>query len=70
MSDKEEMQRICDTHFDRMEKWEAQFAKNIINYSNEAEKERMPLSKHLALITYQGFCVALPIILAKMWGLI
>ena len=70
MSDKEEMQLICDTHFDRMEKWEAQFAKNIVNYSNEAEKARFPIPKQLVLITYEGFCVALPIILAKMWGLI
>jgi len=70
MSDKEEMQLICDTHFDRMKEWEAQFAKNVIKYSEESEKVRLPLPKHLALITYEGFCIALPIILAKMWGLI
>ena len=70
MSDKEEMQLICDTHFDRMKEWEAQFAKNVIKYSEESEKARLPLPKHLALITYEGFCIALPIILAKMWGLI
>ena len=70
MSDKEKMQLICDTHFDRMKEWEAQFAKNVIKYSEESEKVRLPLPKHLALITYEGFCIALPIILAKMWGLI
>ena len=70
MSDNKEMQLICDAHFDRMEKWEAQFSKNIVKYSQEAEKARLPLPKHLALITYEGFCVALPIILAKIWGLI
>ena len=70
MSDKEEMQRICDTHFDRMEEWEAQFSKNIVKYSQEAEKSRFPIPKQLALITYEGFCIALPIILAKIWGLI
>ena len=70
MSDKEEMQLICDAHFDRMEKWEAQFSKNIVKYSQEAEKSRFPLPKQLVLITYEGFCIALPIILAKILGVI
>ena len=70
MSDNKEMQLICDTHFDRMEAWEAQLSKNIVKYTLEAEKSRFPIPKQLALITYEGFCIALPIILAKIWGLI